>query len=270
MIKPESQNLGSTSEAKLAPKMPWIEDLSEDDPRRKALTFATDREFKSIYKKWNEHLDALGVDENTKTKYKIGNISEDLAVELHNSFRSIPILDFDKYNCNPDYVASPMKENEVPLWRKFLLFYDFHEEQLALVKLICKELQPTIESFLGTGFRIINTKAFETLPGANYFGPNKAHTDSMYPRHTYKVFTYLTGASEYSGTTRLFGDKSIHVEGPPGVFVLFNPVFTQHCGIPPKEVPRAMLELILVPSEKTEINPTFNGTNSTHPISPWK
>ena len=80
-----------------------------------------------------------------------------------------------------------------------------------------------------------------------------------------------------SGNANFSMESSQHkvtsVSGPPGIFLLFNPVSTEHCGVPPANdtkgrKPRAMLELILCPSYESDINPTFNGTNSTHPVSP--
>ena len=253
-------------------------DETESFEINKDLIFCGTEKFESIYKDWNNHLDDIGVDDDIRHTFKIGNISEKLPIQLLDSLKSIPRVDYDKFDCSLDYVASRIKPTEAVLWTRFLKFFDFKEEQLALVKLICEELQSDIENYLGTSFRIINVKAFETLPGSYHFGVNKVHRDSLYPKHTYKVFLYLTPPNLQDGTTIVYtgvNDRSIrgrerktHVEGPIGTYLLFNPVSLRHHGIPPEIKPRAMLELILVPSHKTEINPTFNGTNSTHPVSP--
>ncbi len=226
--------------------------------------------YDKVLQNWSNHLDSIGVDESVTREYRIGQISENLAAQLLNSLKSIPRVEFNKFDCNIDYVASSMKNTEVPLWARFLKFFNFEEEQLALVKLICEELKPTIENYLGTSFRIINVKSFETLPGSYYFGPNKRHRDSLYPTHTYKVFVYLTPPNIMDGTTYIYptadNKDKISISGPAGTYLLFNPVITSHSGHPPEKNRRAMLEIILVPSHKTEINPTFNGTNSTIPI----
>ncbi len=256
-------------------------DETESFEINKDLIFCGTEKFESIYKDWNNHLDDIGVDDDIRHTFKIGNISEKLPIQLLDSLKSIPRVDYDKFDCNLDYVASRIKPTEAVLWTRFLKFFDFKEEQLALVKLICEELKPSIENYLGTGFRILNVKAFETLPGAYHFEPNKVHRDSLYPTHTYKVFLYLTPPNLEDGTTFIHSSikenetkrernrrKKEHVHGPTGTYLLFNPVTLQHNGIPPQIKRRAMLEIILVPSHKTEINPTFNGTNSTHPVSP--
>ena len=123
-----------------------------------------------VVQNWNNYLNSTGVDEGVPYTYIIDQISENLAVRLLNSLKSIPRIEFNKFDCNIDYVASSMKNTEVPLWARFLKFFNFKEEQLALVKLICEELKPVIEHYLGTSFRIINVKSFETLPGSYYFG----------------------------------------------------------------------------------------------------
>ncbi len=226
--------------------------------------------YDKVLQNWNNCLDSIGVEPDVAHTYIIDQVSENLVVQLLNSLKSIPRVEFNKFDCNTNYVASSMKNTEVLLWTRFLKFFNFKEEQLALVKLICEELKPVIENYLGTSFRIINVKSFETLPGSYYFGPNKRHRDSLYPMHTYKVFVYLTPPNIMDGTTYIYptaDDKDkISMSGPAGTYVLFNPVLMYHSGHPPEKKRRAMLEIILVPSHKTEINPTFNGTNSTIPV----
>ncbi len=279
MNKPAAQNISSRkltqledfSELKIGHISDGKEILSPEPANSKNLIWMGEPEYEEVYQNWSNHLDSIGIDDNIRHTFKIGNILEKLPIQLLDSLKSIPRVDYGKFDCKPDYVASMIKSNEATLWTRFLKYFDFKEEQLALVKLICEELKPSIENYLGTGFRIINIKAFETLPGAHHFGPNKVHRDSLYPTHTYKVFLYMTPPNLIDGTTMIFPAKKediTRLEGPAGTYLLFNPVTIQHNGIPPQIKRRAMLEIILVPSHKTEINPTFNGTNSTCPISP--
>ena len=229
-------------------------------------------EYEEVYQNWNNYLEFFNPKGDTNQKYKIGKVSENLVSRLLKSLKSIPQVPYDKFDCKSNYVPSRIKPTEAVLWTRFLKYFDFKEEQLALVKLICQELKPDIENYLDAPFKLINVKSFETLPGAAHFGPNKVHTDSLYPTHTYKVFLYLTPPNLDDGTTMIYpkdgGPKKVHMHGPAGTYLLFNPVYMHHEGIPPKLKPRAMLELILVPSYETEINPTFNGTNSTCPVKP--
>ena len=283
MSKPVSQNISSKKLTRLEDfglKFPSMGHVSTGENLdeivsleiNENLIFCGTKRFEPIYQNWNNHLASIDIDDDIRNTFKIGNIPEKLPIQLLKSLKSIPRVDYAKGDCKLDYVASCIKNTEVVLWTRFLKFFDFKEEQLALVKLICEELKPSIENYLGTGFRIINVKAFETLPGSYHFGPNKGHRDSLYPTHTYKVFLYLTPPNLKDGTTIVYpgsrGKGKVHVDGPTGTYLLFNPVTLQHCGIPPEQKIRAMLEIILVPSHKTEINPTFNGTNSTHPVSP--
>ncbi len=207
---------------------------------------------------------------------KIGSISEQLAVSLLKSLDSLPKRLYERNDCSELYIASKCLSKEVHAHNRFFSCFNFEKEQLALVKLICEELKPTIESCLGIGFRVINIKAQESCINPRFsIGPNRLHTDG-FPEKIYKALVYLTEASEKTGNTLLSLRKSekykkkhdadAYVMGPPGTFLFFNPNNVAHKGIPPEKGRKVILEITICPAYETEINPTFNGTNSRHPI----
>lgn len=257
-----------------------------------SLIFTSYPEFIDIRKTWNDHLDAILRKSNPLPEFELkrfmtDKVSKDLATRLLESLDSRVM--FDKRDCNKDYVASAMELSEQFKWKKQLSFFPLEKCQLEIIKDICEEIWPTLEKHIGAHLKLINTKVWETSVEAAAFGPNRKHTDSMYPNYTHKVFVYLTGASPEIGTTKFYfakfrngqflekKEKTLKfiedcfcVSGGPGAYAFFNPVLVPHCGVPPKKGshPRIILELIMTPSHETEINPTYNGTNSTHPISP--
>jgi len=211
-------------------------------------------------------------------EFKIGSISEQLAISLLKSLDSLPKRMYERNDCSELYIASRCNPKEVHAHNRFFSFFNFEKEQLALVKLICEELKPTIESCLGVGFKVINIKVQESCTNPRFkMGPNRLHTDG-FPKKIYKALVYLTEASEKTGNTLLCFRKSkkykkahgadAYVMGPPGTFLFFNPNNIAHKGLPPEKGRKVILEVTICPAYETEINPTFNGTNSRHPIIP--
>jgi hypothetical protein len=225
----------------------------EDHPH---LIFTSSPEFPEIYEKWNDHLREFEDNQSSEFKenrYKIAQIGSK----------------------NIKKLCSDWKQKQ---WSKYVPNFEFTEDQLKLTKKIAEEIKPTIESCIGN-FRIINTKASETLYSSPAFGPNEPHKDGVYPKGTYKAFVYLTPPDRDKGTSGIYLPRnededcrefdSILVEGELGMFLFFDPVSLMHSGIIPLEpYVRMMLEFIIVPSEETIIEPSFHGTNSTHPIDP--
>ncbi len=215
-------------------------------------------------------------------EFKLGSISEQLAISLLKSLDSLPKRMYERNDCSELYLASRVSSKEVYTHNRFFSSFNFKEEQLALVKLICEELKPVIESCLGIGFRVINVKAQESYNKPSFrMGPNKLHMDG-FPKKIYKALVYLTEASKETGHTILSlsqdnkykvkrnnkHEDDVYVIGPPGTFLFFNPNTIWHRGVPGEEGRKIILEITICPAYETEINPTFNGTNSRHPIRP--
>lgn len=235
------------------------------------LTFNCSPGWEETRSKWNEKLDPYSEQITLEdTNIALGIVSKKLSLNLLRSLRSKGRLDFELGDCSLDYIASCMKGREIQSWKEGLIFFDINKN-LDKIKMILEEMQPFIESHIGN-FKLINTKAWDTLSTMELRGPLHWHKDSRYPDLTYKIFMYPNGADENIGTTKfmLKGEKSnvVTVRGKPGTFVLFNPVKLMHCGIRPKKRPRPMVEFILMPWSETIIEPEFHGTNSTHPIEP--
>jgi len=208
-------------------------------------------------------------------EFKVDHISPKFTAKLLKSFTSIPKITFKMLDFRENYIGLIHSPETIRTMTNSFLNFDFKKEQLELIKLACEKMRPTIESCFGTGFRVISARGFQVLPGTETVGPNKMHTEKCFPEGTHKVLLYLTEAAMNKGTTYLEYRtnkeepvKQAHIIGSPGTYVLFSPVDTPHMGIPPKDScsDKCLLEMVIVPSYKTEINPTFNGTNAIVPI----
>ncbi len=273
---PKTQHMGDHKEAKETPPCYYYEEV--DNPK---LTF-NGKNDSEIWDNYNQEILSKGIPnvEFDLNEFKIGSISEQLAINLLKSLDSLPKRMYERNDCSELYLASLCLPKEVHAHNRFFSCFNFEKEQLALVKLICEELKPTIESCLGIGFKVINIKAQESCTNPRFkMGPNKLHTDG-FPNKIYKALVYLTEASAETGNTLLSLRKSkdykkdnkhvadAYVMGPPGTFLFFNPNTVAHKGIPPEKGRKVILEITICPAYETEINPTFNGTNSRHPLRP--
>ncbi len=273
---PKTQHMGAHEEARDAEI--WGRHEEVDNPK---LIFNGSNDNK-IWDNYNQEVLSKRIPnvEFELNEFKIGSISEQLAIRLLKSLDSLPKRMYEKNDCSELYLASQCSPKEVHAHNRFFSCFNFKEEQLALVKLICEELKPTIESCLETGFKVINIKAQESCTNPLFkMGPNRLHTDG-FPEKIYKALVYLTEASEKTGNTLLSLRKSkkykkdnkhvadAYVMGPPGTFLFFNPNNVAHKGIPGEEGRKVILEVTVCPAHETEINPTFNGTNSRHPLRP--
>ena len=274
MNKPAAQNISSKK---------WQSDLQHIEEDNPNLIFEGSEKYKDILNSWNRYNEIVLLSGGLKKeelgfkRLKFGHVPKNLAIKLLKSLDSLPKRMYQRNDCVGAYVASRCSPEEVYKHRQAFSGFNFEKEQLALVKLICEEIKPDIEFFLKTGFKVINVKAQESVINPiESIGPNYCHLDG-FPIQIHKILVYLTEAGELTGTTSfpnealkdLARPKRVYaIAGPPGSFALFNPNIMHHQGMPGKEGRKVILEITVVPSYETEINPTFNGTNSRHPISP--
>jgi len=277
MSKPATQNISSKK---------WQSDLRHVEKNNPNLIFIESPGYKNIVNSWNIYNETvllaggLKKEELDFKRITVGQIPKNLAINLLKSLDSLPKRMYERNDCVETYVASQCSPEEVYKHRTVFSGFNFEEEQLALVKLICEELKSHIESFFKTGFKVINVKAQETVINPiEDVGPNYRHLDA-FPIQIHKVLVYLTEAGPLTGTTAFPRDLSTHekdeksehiiAQGPSGTFILFNPNIFHHAGVPGKKGRKVILEITICPAYETEINPTFNGTNSRHPIIPPK
>ena len=96
------------------------------------------------------------------------------------------------------------------------------------------------------------------------------HTDGA-PLCMKKIMIYLDGASLRLGSTefRLRSGETTRLDGPPGVWALFENSAVSHRALPPRQKPRRVIELMIVPAMATEPRPEAHSINSGYPWFPW-
>lgn len=119
-------------------------------------------------------------------------------------------------------------------------------------------------------FRIINIRAWETVPEASKFGPNDWHKDG-FPQGHLKIMVYLDGLGGRQGKLEVEGFEDL--AGPPGLCVLFRNSDVLHRATPPEssEDSRPVVELTLqrLLAEPNETAPMIGAPNDRHLLSPF-
>ncbi len=165
------------------------------------------------------------------------------------------------YNYNPKSVAAA---------RTIHSFVNFNAQHRQRLSEIFSLLQAPIEKCLGIPGRVLNLKAWWTLPGAKAIGMNEWHTDGM-PNEICKLMVYPYGADMEAGTTQFrYPDGSErHVDGPPGVFAIIKNSAISHRGIAAKREKRLVVELTIGPSPTIDWRMATGGPLATYPKLPW-
>ena len=135
---------------------------------------------------------------------------------------------------------------------------------------MCSQLSVEIKHCLGTGWKVVNTRAWESHLTSDEVGSNVWHTDG-FAKGLYKILIYLNEVGKQFGTTEieLHNGQIFSVEGPPGTFVFFNSSDFIHRGVPPRTGTRPVIELTVMPALWNDCRPIFAGQNALYPRFPW-
>lgn len=209
-------------------------------------------------------------DEFRRSGVKIGVLPEEAADLLRSAIAKAPPQPIQLDDHDADYVFNPgLGPYEAVLNRDHVYVQLGSDQQPALTRVI-ELLGRPVKSALGSPWHVVNTRCWKTPAGASESGPNAWHRDG-FPLASPKLMIYLTGAGPSIGTTEIktLDGKTITVEGPPGVWVLFRNGDLEHRGIGPRTGERIILELTLAPSLRFDPHPVFAGLNAKYPRRPW-
>lgn len=150
------------------------------------------------------------------------------------------------------------------------IWYSLKERQLNTLKPILASLKQPITECIGTPWRVINIRAWETIAQTKDEGPTGWHTDNE-PLSVLKIMIYPHGADAEKGTIELqFPDGPKTVVGEFGTWVFFKNSEIVHRGRAPKKGKRLAIEINLIPSFSYDLKPIYVGQNSRFPRLPWQ
>ena len=201
---------------------------------------------------------------------KIGTVPSERAAELLQVIKSCPRRPLTVEDYAPGYQHNTVIGKRLDDLNESFISYDLSGQPLTAIRRLCEEMDPVIRSCFGSPWKVVAAKAARTHPYSREIGRNVWHSDH-FPAGLHKILIYLTSPSLETGTTevKLRSGAIKRVEGPPGTYLLFNPTELTHRGIPPVRDERISIDLTVVPSFFSGLDPVYPGQNGSYPEFPW-
>jgi hypothetical protein len=164
----------------------------------------------------------------------------------------------------------------VPLvehYNRIFVFRALSPAALRALHACLERMRPIVTECLGSSWRIVQTRFWETKPGGEGVGTNSWHTDG-FPSDALKILSFFSDVDEMKGTTQFKRvDGTIRTfRGRAGKWMLFRNSLLSHSGLPPAagNANRLTVEITLAPSLLTDTRPVFAGVNGHYPYVPWQ
>lgn len=199
-----------------------------------------------------------------------GMIPSELFKPFLDIMRSADPVAFTENDADPNYSRSTLGAEQVEVLNKTLKYYVLNEQLLSALQPALESLKTPIEECLGSPWRIVNIRMWETFTQKTDIGPSGWHLDG-YPFRVQKFLIYPIGADAKRGTTELelAGGNRI-ADGGPGTYLLFRNSEIMHRAVPPKAASRFVIEVTIVPSIESDLSLVCAGNNARYPFFPWE
>ncbi|MEQ8331566.1 methyltransferase domain-containing protein [Nisaea sp.] len=202
--------------------------------------------------------------------YVAFSLTHKIGQALLGYFDSTNTTQFSNADCTQNFLSENHDDKTVSMLNENLIFFGPPQQKFRkLLKAIIGELAETIETAIGSPFKVTNVRAWVTNPDSSNYGPTAMHADGL-SRYVRKVMIYPMPPNEISGTIEIVGR-----DGKPFILnsldtpmaLLADVGVLQHRGIPPKgATARPAIEVTLIPSLKTELDMDATGQNSRVPF----
>jgi len=192
-------------------------------------------------------------------------LQEDLGEELLGFFDKTLQIDFEVNDVGCNFLVTDLSEKSIVNLNKENNFYKAPSEkvQKALSNFL-EEISPEIEMQLGHGWKVVNVRAWNTKPEAN-FGPSAWHMDGD-PKYLRKIMFYPLPPNEDNGSLEFFDRKGGRscLESKTPLCVLYDSSVLKHRGRSGKTGCRPVIEISIVPSNVSECEYIFEGQNARY------
>ena len=199
-----------------------------------------------------------------------GRMDSKTCAEVDRLYHSIPVQNYDVDDVRPGYAFDP--NHNAGYGEERNRTNDIRKPSAALLEALTKwvgSAASELEAAMGHPFRIILVRLF-SLKGATKNGPDHWHLDE-WPTGIKKLQIYPWPTSLELGSTEFrLKDSSgtVHVEGEPGIWGLFENSTAFHRSRPPAEATRPTIELSITPAVQNDTRCFDAGMNATYPWFP--
>ncbi|MCH9609795.1 MAG: hypothetical protein S4CHLAM45_01870 [Chlamydiales bacterium] len=201
--------------------------------------------------------------------YIQGTLDKKLNQRLLQVCKNAKGIPFSAEDADPDFSSTFIPYHAVKTLNElhnYLMLEDKHKEALVPV---LDSLKKVISSCLGTPWRVVNVRMWETYPSQIEYGPTDWHVDGMH-RSCCKIMIYPKGLSADKGSLEVAeSDGNKILEGGEGSWVFFKNSELLHRGITGRGENRLAIEVTLIPSIQYDLEPFCAGNNARYPHLPW-
>lgn len=184
-------------------------------------------------------------------------------------FKRLKPMSFRAEDCDLNYSPGNINLDTECVLNASHLWYPLKEAQLLTLAPILAALKEPIAACLGTPWRVLNIRTWETPPQAEKRGPNEWHTDHLHLA-VLKIMFYPYGIDEDKGSIAIQRPEGSHsFVGEFGTWVFFRNSEIVHRGVAPKTGKRLAVEFSIAPALDYDLNPLFVGINARFPHLPW-
>ncbi len=190
-------------------------------------------------------------------------IPEDVVPKLFGFFDKSLVTTFDDTESNSGYFASVLPSAVVKRLNSENIYYGPPKAETCIdLSLFLKTVSTEVEFQLGYRWRVINVRAWETLPKGS-IGPNAWHADG-FSQYVRKIMLYLQPPNASNGTIEFCdrAGKTIILQSPCPVGLLFESSTLIHRGRPSATSARPMIEITIMPSDATSTDYVYAGQNA--------
>lgn len=234
-----------------------------------ADNYALNAQGAKIHKEWLGNRAARYTSTFLDEGYVAFDIPADIALDLKGFFADEVKTTFRVDDHLPSFWNTHIPADAVDKMNAANVFFGRPSDQaVAALERFLTDRATFIENELASKFRVVNVRAWTTLPGES-IGPTNWHHDggSWFLR---KIMIYPQPINTASGTFEAFTRRGVKhtLDSPRPTAVLTDSAILFHRGVPGTTTPRPSIEVTLDTARETSTKAVFAGHNARIPKQP--
>lgn len=214
------------------------------------------------------HARCVEIEHGTPQPVVVFQVSQDILRVLSEGFEASPRVPITDDSRGVEWYAGHLPPDVYASLNADHVYLDCEAMRGPVTGLMESEAS-TIARAVGSPYRVVNVRAWETRPSASRFGPTETHSDNFEPGHL-KLLVYLDGLGPGRGSIELDGYPT--PSGPEGIAVVFQNSDILHRAIPATDGSRrpvievTLQRLLVEPSTDALLIGTLNDRHLSDPF----
>lgn len=200
----------------------------------------------------------------------LGHIRGGVIRSIKDAIDSAERQEFCTHDFMPGYFTYDFGKDIVDGLNKTSTYFKCDARLSWFLAELLESIRDEVASALGSPWRTLNVRIWDTQPNADSLGPYEWHKDGFVDE-IFKAMIYLSPLTEESGGIEFdIGDRIIRCNSSgPGAWALFKNSSVRHRGIPGTKQVRRAIEVTLCRACAFDVRPRHAGLNAHWPQYPW-